>query len=190
VAIARPEPREHVGRGGNDERSARVDRDELERFEPDLEHAPPDQAAEPLPDLVPVIALGDAGDAETSADLTEVNPDRSAARTAASADASHGGADEMELAIGGPPQDPIGEIHHWTAAGVTAPPVVSAHLSSKCPAADSTAMPENEKRANPSGASAIAPPSRLIVGFGGLLTAAQSPVSAVPPLVMLASTTT
>jgi hypothetical protein len=56
-----------------DKRPSWVDRDQLERLEPDLERALADDLAETLADSRPVVAIGKARHPETSPNLVEIN---------------------------------------------------------------------------------------------------------------------
>ena len=63
-----------------------VDRDQLERLEPDLERAVTDELAEVVSDLLPVVAIGKARDPELSTDFVEVDSDLSSALATVSGD--------------------------------------------------------------------------------------------------------
>jgi len=69
------DPRDGLRGRRDDERSVAVDRDQLQRFQPDRERALADKVGELCPDPLPLRAVLGGWQAEASADLGEVDPD-------------------------------------------------------------------------------------------------------------------
>ena len=80
------EPRQRRRRRVDDQPTPRIDGDQLEGLEPDLEGAVADDLAEAAPDLRPVVAISKAWQTETPTDVVEVDPDRPTALSAMSGD--------------------------------------------------------------------------------------------------------
>jgi hypothetical protein len=77
TAVASANPCARRRRSRDEKCAGRVDRDQLKRFEPDLEHALSDGVTYPSTDATPVAAIGEHGQSEATADLVKVDPDES-----------------------------------------------------------------------------------------------------------------